>query len=159
MVDWVNVPVLRRGQTLLSTDVRVKLRVSKPYSLNTATGVNGGVPMFTFNDKSVIQSATNDDALNKKLALDLINIVPNPYYAYSSYEPNRNDYRVRFTNLPANASITVYTSNGILVRISCTKPLRTSPLLRNKPTLPPSRASPITFHAPASSSDCINSIH
>ena len=126
MVDWVNVPVLRRGQTLLSTDVRVKLRVSKPYSLNTATGVNGGVPMFTFNDKSVIQSATNDDALNKKLALDLINIVPNPYYAYSSYEPNRNDYRVRFTNLPANASITVYTSNGILVRrFSKSDPLQT----------------------------------
>ena len=93
MVDWVNVPVLKSGQTLLSTDVKVKLRVSKPYYTNVSTGSNGGFPSYGFNDKSVIKGATNDEALNKKLALDLINIVPNPYYAYSSYEPDRNDYQ------------------------------------------------------------------
>lgn len=116
MVDWVNVPVLKSGQTLLSTDVKVKLRVSKPYYTNVSTGSNGGFPSYGFNDKSVIKGATNDEALNKKLALELINIVPNPYYAYSSYEPDRNDYRVRITNLPAQASVTIYTTNGILVR-------------------------------------------
>lgn len=126
MVDWVNVPVLKAGQTLLSTDVKVKLRVSKPYYVNSSTGANGGFPAYTFNDKSVIKGATNDETLNKKLALDLINIVPNPYYAYSTYEPDRNDFRVRITNLPAQATVTIYTVNGILVRrFSKSDPLQT----------------------------------
>jgi hypothetical protein len=116
MVDWVNVPLLKAGQTLLSTDVKVKLRVSKPYYVNRSTGANNGFPAYNFNDKDVLQNATNDAEVNKKLALELINIVPNPYYAYSSYEPNRNDFRVRITNLPAQATVTIYTTNGILVR-------------------------------------------
>lgn len=116
MVDWVNVPVLKAGQTLLSTNVKVKLRVSKPYYTNVSTGANGGFPSFSFNDKAVLKGATNDEALNKKLALELINIVPNPYYAYSTYEPDRNDFRVRVTNLPAQATVTIYTTSGILVR-------------------------------------------
>lgn len=123
MVDWVNVPVLRSGQSLLSTDVKVRLRVAKPYELNPATG---GVPTFNFNDVDVVKGATSDDNVNKKLALDLINIVPNPYYAYSLYEPDRNDFRVRVTNLPSNATITVYTANGMLVRrLSKSDPLQT----------------------------------
>ncbi len=116
MVDWVNVPVLKAGQTLLSTDVKVKLRVSKPYYPTVTTSANGGFPEFSFNDKSVLKGATDDEATNKKLAIDLINVVPNPYYAYSTYEPDRNDFRVRITNLPAQATVTIYTSNGILVR-------------------------------------------
>jgi hypothetical protein len=94
----------------------VKLRVSKPYYPTVNTNSNGGFPEFSFNDKAVLKGATGDDATNKKLAMDLINIVPNPYYAYSTYEPDRNDFRVRVTNLPAQATVTIYTSNGILVR-------------------------------------------
>ncbi len=116
MVDWVNVPVLAEGQTLLATDVKVRLRVAKPYDKNPYGGVNGGAPSFNFDDQSVLKGATEDDNTNKQAALDLINIVPNPYYAYSSFEPDRNDFRVRITNLPASATISIYTTNGILVR-------------------------------------------
>ena len=39
-----------------------------------------------------------------KSVMDLINVVPNPYYAYSTYEGVENggqlDSRVRITNLP-----------------------------------------------------------
>lgn len=123
MVDWVTIPVLKPGSTLLETDVKVRLRVAKPYELNPATG---GVPSFNFNDIDVVKGATSDENVNKKLALDLINIVPNPYYAYSLYEPDRNDFRVRVTNLPASAVISVYTTNGMLVRrISKSDPLQT----------------------------------
>ncbi len=126
MVDWVNVPILSPGQTLLSTEAKVKLRVAKPYDINTLTGSNAGRPAFNFNDISVVKGATSDESVNKKLALELINIVPNPYYAYSSYEPDRNDFRVRITNLPAAATVTIYTTNGLLVRrISKSDPMQT----------------------------------
>ena len=50
-------------------------------------------------------------------------------------------------------------STGTALKISSTNPERTSPVERNKPTLPASRASPITFHEPASYSVFINLIH
>src|SRR5574343_576417 len=126
MVDWVNVPLLREGQDLLSTDVKVRLRVAKPYDANRLTGSNSGFPEFTFNDINTVKGATDDENTNKKLALDLVNIVPNPYYAYSSYEPDRNDFRVRVTNLPASATVSIYTTSGILVRrIAKSDPLQT----------------------------------
>jgi flagellar hook assembly protein FlgD len=46
----------------------------------------------------------------------LINIVPNPYYAYSDYERGRLDTRVKITNLPDVCEIKIYTTNGKLVR-------------------------------------------
>jgi len=48
--------------------------------------------------------------------LDIINVVPNPYYAYSEYETSRLDTRVKITNLPEICSIKIYTVNGKLVR-------------------------------------------
>ncbi|NBC24517.1 MAG: hypothetical protein GVX78_02760, partial [Bacteroidetes bacterium] len=52
-----------------------------------------------------------------KDALDRIDIVPNPYYAFSSYEQSRVDNRVKFVNLPPEAKIQIFTMNGTLVRI------------------------------------------
>ncbi|MDG1148592.1 MAG: T9SS type A sorting domain-containing protein, partial [Crocinitomicaceae bacterium] len=49
-------------------------------------------------------------------ALDLINVVPNPYYAYSQYERNRLDTRVKITNLPERCTVKIYSTNGKLVR-------------------------------------------
>ena len=51
-----------------------------------------------------------------KEALDLINIVPNPYYAFSDYERTRLDTRVKITNLPERCTIRIYSSNGKLIR-------------------------------------------
>ena len=49
-------------------------------------------------------------------ALDMINVVPNPYYGKSTYEINQLDNRVKITNLPKNATISIYTVSGTLVR-------------------------------------------
>ncbi len=116
MVDWVNVPVLAEDETLLSTDVKVRLRVGKPYGNLVNDNSNGGAPSYTFNTQNTIQNRTGDDEADKKNALELINVVPNPYYAYSSYEPDRNSGRIRFTNLPAVAVVTIYSTNGLLIR-------------------------------------------
>ena len=54
----------------------------------------------------------------QKLETDLeeVNIVPNPYYAYSTYENNPLDTRVKITNLPEECVITIYNVSGTKVR-------------------------------------------
>jgi hypothetical protein len=140
---WVNVPMLDedfstwnfgngyQSDPVLPTDVKVKIRVAKPYK-KYLTGVqpnannpalatdsvanpqNGNNPMYSFNTNDLkVQTANLDAAKN---ALDLINVVPNPYYAYSEYERNQLDNRVKFTNLPEKCTIRIYTVNGTMVR-------------------------------------------
>lgn len=127
---WVNIPLLSPGHELYETDVRVRIRVSKPYSKgyaarwgNTVTSPsndtivshqNNNYPMYSFNT-SEIHTAYNDDAIAKD-ALSLINIVPNPYYAYSAYEKSTLDNIVKITNLPQRCTVSIYTLNGSLVR-------------------------------------------
>ena len=49
-------------------------------------------------------------------ALDLINVVPNPYYAYSGYENSPVDNRIKITNLPPNCTVSIYMMDGTLIR-------------------------------------------
>jgi hypothetical protein len=43
-------------------------------------------------------------------------VVPNPYYAYSAYENNALDTRVKITNLPKKCTITVYDVSGVKIK-------------------------------------------
>jgi flagellar hook assembly protein FlgD len=61
-------------------------------------------------------SAIRNDASVANAALNLINVVPNPYYAYSAYETGQLDNRVKITNLPDNCKVRIYTMNGSLIR-------------------------------------------
>jgi hypothetical protein len=49
-------------------------------------------------------------------ALKKINVVPNPYYAYSAYESTQFSNIVKFTNLPAKCIITIYSLDGRFIR-------------------------------------------
>jgi hypothetical protein len=49
-------------------------------------------------------------------ALEMINVVPNPYKAYSEYERNRIDSRIKITNLPERCTIKIYSVNGKLIK-------------------------------------------
>jgi hypothetical protein len=49
-------------------------------------------------------------------ALALINVVPNPYYAYSEYETGQLDNRIKITNLPEECTISIYNVGGTLMR-------------------------------------------
>jgi len=120
---WVNIPLLASGHGLFETDVKVRLRVGKPYrpgysnttsTDSSLTAVNKNFPMYSFNTND-IETHTNDDEMAKD-ALDIINVVPNPYYAYSAYETSQVDNRIKITNLPDICTIKIYTLNGTLIR-------------------------------------------
>lgn len=51
-----------------------------------------------------------------KESLNIINVVPNPYNAFSEYERNKVDNRIKITNLPEKCTVTIYSTNGKLIR-------------------------------------------
>jgi len=79
-----------------------------------ASPINNNFPMYSFNTSDLAAAYNdNDVAVN---ALDLIRVVPNPYYGSSSYETGRADARVRITNLPNKCTVKIFSLNGTLVR-------------------------------------------
>jgi hypothetical protein len=117
---WVGIPIAETNYEFLSNDLKIRIRVNKAYQLNYNTGesaanpVNGNRPMYSFNTGNM--SAIRNDASVANAALNLINVVPNPYYAYSAYETGQLDNRVKITNLPDNCKVRIYTMNGSLIR-------------------------------------------
>ena len=118
---WAGIPLAAANQEWLSTDVKIRIRVTKPYKRyysTTGTGSpnpqNNDYPMYSFTTNDIMTETGNTP--QAKSALDLINIVPNPYYGYSDYEVNQLDNRVKITNLPVKCTVSIYTVNGILVR-------------------------------------------
>jgi hypothetical protein len=130
-VMWVNMPLAysTSGNTLgvindpseIPTDAKVRLRVAKPYaryyasnSDTATTSQNMNYPMYQFNtDDLAAQKGVTPIAQN---ALELIGVVPNPYYAFSTYEANQVDNRVRIINLPQKCTVTIYTLSGSIIR-------------------------------------------
>jgi hypothetical protein len=113
-LTWISYPLLAPGQTLLSTDVTIRLRINKEYKNFTATGANGGKPMYGWSMDEIATEVGSHDAL--KEGLKLINVVPNPYFAYSDYERTKLDTKVKITNLPERCTITIYNAQGKRLR-------------------------------------------
>jgi len=122
-MGWVGSAMLIPGAELLATDVRIRLNVSKPYRAYTDyagspapinPALNNGLPLYRFGSGEFAVQ-TNVASVADEF-LDKINIVPNPYYAFSGYETSRLDNRVKFINLPPNCTISIFTVNGTLVR-------------------------------------------
>jgi endonuclease III len=117
---WVSIPIATPNQEFLTNELKIRLRVNKPYqqrynaSETEANPVNNNNPMYSFNTEDLY--ARENDAFVSEAALNLINVVPNPYYAYSGYEINQLDNRIKITNLPRECSIKIYTMNGSLIR-------------------------------------------
>jgi hypothetical protein len=108
---------------LIPNDVRIKLRVAKAYEKysptvydveNTADAQNHWNPFYTFSTRSV---ATDTDIVAElENGLERINVVPNPYYAFSGYETSKLDNRIKITNLPEVCTVSIYNLSGTLVR-------------------------------------------
>ena len=122
-IAWVGSAMVIPGQEFMSTDVRVRLGVNKAYRpyvdypSNPDPIVperNAGLPLYTFGTDGF--ATVNNDAATAESSLDLINVVPNPYYAFSAYETSRLDNRIKFINLPQACTISIYSVNGTLVR-------------------------------------------
>ncbi|MBI1307141.1 MAG: hypothetical protein GC181_11115 [Bacteroidetes bacterium] len=102
------------GMPMPVTEVTFKLRVKKPYQYYvTSSNTNRNNPVYTFNTKAVY---TEQSAEFGKNWLSNIRAVPNPYFAYSQYENNPVENKVKFTNLPKTCKISIYTVDGSLVR-------------------------------------------
>jgi hypothetical protein len=113
-LTWIAYPMLAPEQELLSTDVTIRLRVNKEYKNFVGSNENAGKPMYGWSMDQIATQVGSQDML--KEALDLINVVPNPYYAFSEYERNKLDNRIKITNLPEKCQIRIYSSNGKLIR-------------------------------------------
>ena len=120
---WVTIPLIASAYVVKAgvmfvppTETKVKIRVSKQYATyKTADSpVNADMPYYTFNSNDLFNDKGNATAA--KVALDKMNVVPNPYYAYSSYEQNGLDNVVKITNLPSKCTISIFTISGILIR-------------------------------------------
>jgi hypothetical protein len=98
----------------MASDVTIKLRINKEYKNYVATGENNGRPMYSWSMDDIATVTSSQDML--KEALKMINIVPNPYYAFSEYERSRLETKVKITNLPEKCTVKIYTVNGKLIR-------------------------------------------
>ena len=76
--------------------------------------INNFNPVYEFNTTDLVSEVENND--QAKSALDLINVVPNPYYGYSEYETSQLDNIIKITNLPKDVKIRIYTVSGALIR-------------------------------------------
>lgn len=125
---WVNVPLSADTGIWLpeGNDATVKIRVQKPYRRYFSSkpldemnmkNQNDFFPMYKFTTEGF--EAIQFSQEKNESDLDLINVVPNPYYAYADgpgYERNQLDTRVKIINLPERCVVTIYNIGGTLIR-------------------------------------------
>ncbi|MGM0625452.1 MAG: T9SS type A sorting domain-containing protein [Bacteroidota bacterium] len=116
---WTSIPFLNQGYDLLETDVKIRLRVGTPYyqgigEFEKENPVNDNFGMYSFSTGDIKTLTDENDVAES--ALDLIRVVPNPYYGHSYYETTQLDNRVRITNLPKECNITIYNTSGRKIR-------------------------------------------
>ncbi|MBM3435668.1 MAG: T9SS type A sorting domain-containing protein, partial [Bacteroidetes bacterium] len=117
---WVGIPLADPDVPWLSNEVKIKIRIAKPYEnyfagpLTKSGSQNNHYPMYQFSTGGLATTEYNNE---KALSdLDYIRVVPNPYYAYSQYELVPLDNRVKVTNLPEKCTVSIYDISGILIR-------------------------------------------
>jgi len=126
LVQWVGMPMGIEGEEWLpeGNDCRIRIRLAKPYAtgygprpLEVASDelmINDLMPQYRFSIEGL--SPTLNEPKKTEDDLNLITVVPNPYYAYSEYEGNALMNRVKIANLPQKCVVTIYTLSGTKVR-------------------------------------------
>ena len=101
--------------------VKVRLRVVNQYEQDVwndavvdSLSMNHNNPLYQFNTSEIATIRNHKETA--VAALDLIRVVPNPYYGYSSYELTQLDNLVKITNLPKTCTVSIYQLNGNLIR-------------------------------------------
>ena len=127
---WVGMPMAVEGKEWLQegNPVKISVRIAKPYKsgyagmpleveseeLYDTINHNGYYPYYTFTTEGC--GPTLNDVEKSKSDLDMITVVPNPYYAYSTYEDNALTHTVKIANIPNKCVVTIYTVNGNKIR-------------------------------------------
>ncbi len=134
-VAWVNMPLVNSRYAFdnpkdIPCDVTIEINVPTQYGMywganqsKPTSAQNGNNPMYMFeltpDIATITGTATAADATKdyRDSILALINVVPNPYYSYSTYETTSQlETKVRFINVPSRSTISIYTLDGTLVR-------------------------------------------
>jgi len=120
-ITWASMALLTEGTAMLGeygqippTEATVRLRVNRPHQIERGTFENLAYPLYQFSLNGF--QPTKESSETAVSALDLMKIVPNPYYAYSDYEVTESDNVVKITNIPAACNIRIYSIDGRLVR-------------------------------------------
>jgi hypothetical protein len=100
--------------TELPTKLTFRIRMVQQYANREVDGSNEGNPKFQFSTESIATLTNNRQAAES--ALDIVRAVPNPYYGFSQYETSQLDNIIKITNLPPRCQITIYSTNGTLIR-------------------------------------------
>ena len=111
---WIANTITVDKSEFLSTNVRISVNVNKQYNDFVSSNINKGKPMYSWSMDNITSKTASLD--QRKDALSIINVVPNPYYAFSSYERNRLDTRVKIINLPDKCTVKIYNVGGKLIR-------------------------------------------
>jgi hypothetical protein len=127
---WAGMPMPIEGKEWLpeGNPVTISVRVSTPYrsgygdfaleneteELYDTINHNGYKPYYTFTTAGCGPVMNNLE----KAASDLekVTVVPNPYYAFSTYEDNALTHKVKIANVPDKCVVTIYTVNGAKIR-------------------------------------------
>ncbi|PPK85921.1 hypothetical protein CLV84_2834 [Neolewinella xylanilytica] len=110
-----NVEYLSYADGLIPNDVTLKLRVNNSFAFTEGSSEANGYPTYRFRiDGKQPRTELNDSLVNR--ALDMVNVVPNPYYGFSIYEDSQFETNVKITNLPAEATVTIYSLDGKFIR-------------------------------------------
>jgi hypothetical protein len=128
-ITWTSYPRLAEGsewlpieQGLIPNDLVVSLRVTNPFGLEREFTIDDpddcisfeGNPVYEFDFENVAPLNLEPEQVDN--VLSNVRVVPNPYYAYSSYENSSFANTVKVTNLPAQAIVTIYTLDGKFIR-------------------------------------------
>jgi hypothetical protein len=132
---WVGTPMLStlaKGTTTtdpfsyIETEARIQIRVTNSYKNHSENHLlvtdvnslsqseNNWNPLYEFNMEGISTELNNMSMADS--TLNLMNVVPNPYYAYSNYEFNRLDNVVKIVNLPEQCNVNIYNINGTLIK-------------------------------------------
>lgn len=113
-IAWIYNALSVKGYDYLASDVTITVNINKQYNQFVRSNRNNGKPMFGFTLDGYAPIVNDANVMAE--ALDLINVVPNPYYAYSAYESGRLDTRVKIINLPTKCDVHIYNIKGQLIK-------------------------------------------
>jgi len=121
-----SLPMLSPADGLIPNDVTFKVRVTNEFKKEIDFSFNdestpgiiltsvGETPVYEFEFSGV--QATDKVREDGESPLADVAVVPNPYYAYSAYETSQFDNSVKVTNLPARATVSIYSLDGKFIR-------------------------------------------
>ncbi|MDH3651553.1 MAG: hypothetical protein OEQ53_17855, partial [Saprospiraceae bacterium] len=143
-VTWTGMPftsgLTSYADGIIPDKLTIQLRVTNPYQHEEGTGSNLGNPSYRF---SIRNQAAEDlvEARDQSL-LDNVNVAPNPYLAFSSYETSQFTTTVKITNLPARSIVTIYSLEGKFIRQYRRDEKGVSQLNRSNPGINVSQVTP-----------------